>query len=113
MGEEDEEDLEDSDDAALDEDDLEGSDGSDDDISDVSSEIDSVFGSDLDADDEDLGDMRKKAGRRGGGARYVDVFWETSTWSGGGGGGRDYPGVTGSGGLVSWNRLLDVVVLWR
>lgn len=46
--------------------------GSDDDEeSESSSEADSVFGSDLDVDDEDLGSMRKKAGRGGGGPRFV------------------------------------------
>lgn len=38
---------------------------------DSSSEVDSLFGSELDGDDEDLGDLRKKAGRRGSAARCV------------------------------------------
>lgn len=47
-----------------------GEDGSSgDEVSDSSSEADSVFGSDLDGDDEDLGVLRKKAGRRGSAAR--------------------------------------------
>lgn len=45
--------------------------GSDEEISDVSSEVDSVFGSDLEGDDEDLDGLRKKAGRRGSAAMYV------------------------------------------
>ena len=38
---------------------------SDEDGSPSSSEVDSVFGSDLNADDDDLGPMRRSAGLRG------------------------------------------------
>lgn len=44
-------------------------DDNDDDRSASSSEVDSVFGSDLDAGDEDLGALRKSAGLRGSGSR--------------------------------------------
>lgn len=40
-------------------------DGSLEDLYGMSSESDSVFGSDLDGGDDDLGVLRKKAGRRG------------------------------------------------
>lgn len=45
-------------------------DSDDEDGSTSSSEVDSVFGSDLDGGDEDLGEMRKSAGLRGSAARY-------------------------------------------
>ena len=50
-------------------DEVSGDGDSDDDGTTSSSEVDSVFGSDLDAGDDDLGPLRKSAGLRGTAAR--------------------------------------------